>query len=75
MWANRKSLDKDYETASGIRFQDRFKPVSLNNCSSALPLPQKNSQEMPRSTNIDKKEAFESTVSNSNTWTPKKAGI
>lgn len=29
MLANRKSVDKDYETANAIRFQDRFKPVSL----------------------------------------------
>lgn len=41
MWANRKSVDKDYETASVIRFQDRLKPVSLNNCALALSLPQK----------------------------------
>lgn len=32
MLANRKSVDKDYETANVIRFQGRFKPVSSKNC-------------------------------------------
>lgn len=52
MWANRKSVDKDYEIASGVRFQDRLRPVLLHNYSLALSLP-KHSQEMPRSTNGD----------------------
>lgn len=58
MWANRKSVDKDYETAKAARFQERFKPVLLHNYSLALFLP-KNFQERPRSTSHDQEEAFE----------------
>lgn len=74
MWANRKSVDKDFETASAVRFQHRFKLVLLHNQLLAQSLP-KNVQEMPRSTNGDQQEAFEGIVSNSNTSTSKLVNV
>lgn len=58
MWANRKSVDKDYETASVIRFQDRFKLVSLNNCSLALSLPKNFLKKCPEAQTLTRKRLF-----------------
>lgn len=57
MWVNRKSVDKDYETASAVRFQHRFKPMLLHNYLLAWSLP-KNVLEMSRSTNGDQLEVL-----------------